>query len=451
MQAPKSIRLRLIEAAGSNDVHELQRLCKLDMATSNDYQLGIKHAVEQRAMAAAIFLWQCTMDVPDEEEQEHEHSPGSMAFYLAHRSHEKSITSYETGHCLVRLVLTSADTTGMLYIARRAPEWFLLVIENMCLDDAHENVLHLAHLNRTEHIFPDKTAHARLLGCAMLAALAMNQHPWQGMHVRLRDLCGDDMVVCTIHILYACIAIERCPDGTEERAMLYMLLDGWRVQQEKEEKKEEEKKKKKNNLQSLMLSCFYNTATGLSVRYVLDHWAIDDADNTYVSIACASGSCVSMEACFDRIPHVDAALADRLLGKMAQNPYTATGSRSLAHVLERLLRHASPLGVSRARSTIHKQVSTMHMMHLYLVEHSALCYGWSVNCVSSLDQASFLWLLQRNRSAIVALHPHVLALFSAHYVTWRTDFLAQQAPIRDRLLASSPLAADIVELTLQYA
>jgi hypothetical protein len=366
MQAPKSIRLRLIEAAGSNNVHDLENLQRLDMATSADYQLSFKHAVERRAMDAVFYLWKCAVNVPEEDErEEHETSLGSMAFYRTHRAPENVAGFRETEHDLVRLVLLAEDCTWMVQIVKQAPDCFLRVIENTCLEDAHDNLLYLAHRNRAEHIFTGKTDHSRLLGLAILAVLGTKQHPWQGMHARVRDLCAEDLAatVKATHILHACSAVERCPDGTEERAMLYMLADGWRSND-------------KNTLPDIIINCFRSTKTGLSVHLLLSHLGIDDAKGTHACCAGLHGSCVAIEACLDRIHLIDATLANRLLDFMAKNRHTATGSRSLAHILERLLRHASIESVERSQNEICAPKYSEHAMQLFLIEHVALHRGW---------------------------------------------------------------------------
>jgi hypothetical protein len=61
-------------------------------------------------------------------------------------------------------------------------------------------------------------------------------------------------------------------------------------------------------------------------------------------------------------------MSDRALIHMAQNDKTFQGSRSLAHVLDKLLQHASPKGVSRA-CEVKKEYCGVNSMKLFLIEY----------------------------------------------------------------------------------
>jgi hypothetical protein len=134
MQAPRSIRLRLIQAASSNNVREIERLVKLDMATSLDYELGLSRAIYMQAVDAAIYLKKCAMSVP-REEQEHESVSGSLALYHPQRRGHKNIgISREQDCVLLHLVLTATNYTWMMQLAEQAPDWFLRTMKDMHLE-----------------------------------------------------------------------------------------------------------------------------------------------------------------------------------------------------------------------------------------------------------------------------------------------------------------------------
>jgi hypothetical protein len=226
----------------------------------------------------------------------------------------------------------------------------------------------------------------------------------------------------------------------EERAVLHTIFNTWRTGNEK-------------SPLGLMTDCFRHTSTTENnICLLLDLLAAKEDNDTYVHHASLHSSCVAIETCLDRIHLVDTVLADRLLLAMATNQNTGIGSRPLAHILQRLLRHASLKGVERAKNEICTSTYSIHAMYLFLVEHTRLHSGWSVNDVS--DEEGFLWLLQRNPLKLAAFLSHKHCPLDPYTlkdrIVWKQAFFARQEPVRSALCSDTPLARELIELVLQY-
>jgi hypothetical protein len=464
------MRLRLIEAAFHEDVAELERLRELDIATRDDYRVALDCAVNHGSVAAAMYLWTNLEGFPIGEDDEVLGSlpTNTRRMYDHYRTPELDFDVAQTNTDFAKLVLQAAESKWTLQLARQAPEWLIdildIVSEDLSTKHAvHTNLLHLVRYNRrTPRSLPGgDNVHARLLMHSLFAACSSSHHPWQGIHSHVRELCADGEVFFDKDLSAVLGAVDRHP-GVEECTTLDFLIQCWGD---------------RLDMDSLLESCCKSTKTGVPMRFLLDRITIEDEEGFYASLASLAadeGSCETIEACLDRASTVDTELSDSLLLNMAHNRATATGSRALAHVLEHLFQYASLEGVQQALRACPEfkgqqryrffpfrpeceNSTPAHAMRLVLFEHNALRTGfWSYDVLFKLSQSDFFWMLQRNPTTLV---PN-LALLSQQPLpgdlkplpqnAWVTTFLAQQASFRSVLLAHTPLAADLVELVLQY-
>jgi hypothetical protein len=99
MSAPRSIRKRLRDAAAEEDVEEIKRLHRLDMAGKLDYAAALSVAFKCGSIIVAEHLWTCmdvcleVVDSDDEEEEEEDKNAGSEQV-LARRALEAAYPGF---------------------------------------------------------------------------------------------------------------------------------------------------------------------------------------------------------------------------------------------------------------------------------------------------------------------------------------------------------------------
>jgi hypothetical protein len=433
MQAASHLLRRLMHAATHDDVPELKRLHQLGTATYNDYRMTFACAIKQESIASVIYLCASIKGV------------------------------FDKSDCagLTWLVLGSPYDKWILQLARQAPKYLVSMFE-----DAMESpdrllydervYLNLLALFQDHSIQYSNSTRSKLVGTLLLTTmtLASNYDYWYGVYDIIAKLvevveCGIIILIIDKHyLLAACLAIDRGANdskGGEGRAVLQLLLD---------------RSTPGIDGDNLIHDYCKLTERGAAMPMLLEHFKIDDVDGSYTRLISIRCSCVILEACLDRIcATMDATLCDALLVDMAKNPNTMHGSRSLAHILERLLRNASDSAVYLALQSTHERrsrfetnsyiatISPHAAMHLFLVEHLIQRRGCA-SFIIGLDEYCLTWMLQRNPNPIAIRK--LLPYMSYHQTHWMHAFLSRQAPIHAALLAHTPLATDLVDLAMQY-
>jgi hypothetical protein len=421
MQAPRSLRCRMLEAAIANDVPELERLRQLDMATKSDYQTALLHAISHESTAAAIHLWNSLRQVLDEQ-----------TFASLSSIAEHIVSSPD--QALTRLALESSDSAFVCKLAEQEPAWILKALHDslrgftrsLRTNHLQDHLYALVHLDHVYNTRPeDRKA---LLFHALHAALVVTTHPWQGRHaciLHLLDIKG--ATPTRRHLMLACHAFDRCQQD-EERDTLRLLLE--RISLDKI-----------GRIGILRQCCEGKTMLrDTSIRFLFD--SMKDHDPFFVRLASQNGTCATLEACLERTPYIlGAALSDRILFVLAaKNRNTPNWSRALGNVMEHLLSHATQDGIRHAFAAISHVPG--HAMYLFLLEPLR---REMVDSMRMLDRSSFCWLLQRNRFKCTTSFA-----VTSQQAIWEIEFQIQQGPIRGALLLDTPLAADLVCLVMQY-
>jgi hypothetical protein len=416
----------------------------LNIAIYHDYLAGLECAIMQSSFGAALCLWQSIITIPEEEDLSTLTTLPEVVrnFYERQQTQGKHRSLDDLEQRLLCMVLEAENETWTLQLARQSPEWFLNTLDHVStiLSEthfAHVNLMHLVRCHHSVRIFPDG---ARLLAHTLYITCSFaDDHPWQGVSVYIRELLRTESALPFTNdssLLPICQAIDRCPDGTEERETLYMLLEYWRD---------------KLDSDMLLNVCCEHTTTGVPMGLLLDYFAVEDTMN-YDYVASRVGTMDTLEVCLDhRKKILDTTRSDTLLLHMADNCHTYTSSRSLAHILENILVCASNEGVQSALNIVRKYGGytdySAHTMRNILMEHLARQEGWSVDILYRFDCASFSWLLQRNPGLTTTLPPEM----DEPHATWARTFLTQQASIRANILANTSLADDAIGLVMMYA
>jgi hypothetical protein len=438
MQAPRRMLARLLQAATSNNVAELERLRQLDMAIRSEYCEAFHYALEHECIAAAIHLWFSAKHVPSGSNERDvdeimnsctsrllmmvlESADSQWALQLAqHQSLEYLLTTLDSISNSPRTIRYNQQSQGVV----SSPAYNMST--HHCVD---VNLLELVryYRMRQEDGTSDKCL-SRLAKYALLAALTFSIHPWQGTYVRVQELLSDTEL--GMHeVIESCIAIDRYP-GHEETTVLQMLLS----QLEGDA-----------TIDDIFRACCEFTKIGLPTQMLLDRYGIYHANlaSAWAEIASECGSCVVLESCLDRVGVIDSITSGRLLCKMFDNYRMTYTSRALAHVLDRLLLYANLDDIQWLVDT----KKHPRRIHIFLLEHLSLRKGWRITDLQCLPMEIFLWLCQRNPAAFNTLSPHMNGI----QVACMQNFFAQQVPVRDALLACTPLANVLMELVLQYA
>jgi hypothetical protein len=290
----------------------------------------------------------------------------------------------------------------------------------------------LASLDRTSYIYDRPEDRKTLLFHALYTALSVNTHPWQGMHAHVLHLLDvEGAAVTRKHLLQAYQAFDRCQQD-EERATYKLLLTRLAPTG--------------IHRTGILEACckLTTTMTDAPMRLLLDEFAIDKDTKSlclsFARLAGKRGTCATLEACFERVAHIDTALSDALLLEMVHNQSILCWSRSLGNVLEQLLPCVTLDGVYRAFVSKRDGV-----VYTYLLEYLFLSGGvWTLvtfEPITRLDKSSLLWLLQRNPT---------LPVDTPCSVAWKIEFEEHQTLVRAALIAHTSLAMDLVRLVLQF-
>jgi hypothetical protein len=445
------MRLRLFEAAIREDVPELERLSRLNMATREDYQAALSCEMQQGSTEAAHYLWKTLIHVGRDANIIEEAELPLAVQPLYRKTHFGCIN-------FAAFVLAQADSKWIIDLARQFPEYLFSTLDAAAAAgklwreaSVYKNLMALVCYDEVKHVLPHGQAdHIMLLRMAFLAALsASSHHPWQGVYadiIKLIDTPGIDST--DAHVLEACCAVDRHP-GEEECATLRLLLSR-RPRHINGDQSEEYN-------QDLFIKCFQHTTTDAPVHFLLDHWSDDNSTCTKLArMASQYGSCVALEACVDRISVIDVKLCECMLIQMATNEHTTHHSCALDRVMDRLLAVADPATVKLVRSSSSSSSGrflTMsnheqpHAMRLRLIEYLLpFSRHTPVNPIFRLDKEDFLWLFRRNPGAMSELLPHM----RKDEANWAFVFREHQAQILAELLAHSSLAADVAQIVAIY-
>jgi hypothetical protein len=447
MQAPLSIRLRLIEAATSNQIDEIEQLHALDMALWNDSHAALTYAINQGEMAAVVHPWMILVDMPtsykDKPALEHLHHASRDFYQRNSYGHSRGNTDDVNKLVWWWWALEADDRTWITRMVRQAPYLFLDLLakhpdrlaSHACT--VHINLLHL--VRDSQDMFPYDSIRNRklLLSRALFAACACVAHPWQGVDARIRELCTFDTMTVredlTSNLLRVFSAVNRHP-GADECAALSTLLAFC----------------DRNTNVDILLGPFCQYMQTVQ-RACMPTRILGDIDRSYTSCAAQYGSATTLEACLDHVAVIDTSLCDHVLGRMALNPAMNIESRALAHILTQLLPQASSAGVRSARDIV-TGIDFRRpggALWLFLIEYLMQHHGGSEidPFIRRCDSTSLLWLLQRNPILFV---PCLRKMTDLSKRQLAHAFFAQQARVRAALLLHTSLAADLVELVLQY-
>jgi hypothetical protein len=415
------MQARLICAVENNNVPKLKRLRQAGVVTPREYRTALICAIKHKSVVAAIYLCANVSDV------------------------------FEKEDCngLDRLVLGARDSQWILQLARQAPKYLVWACEssmdessNVLMRDlaVHHNLLVLTRCNR---IRLHANVRARLIETLLLATMSVSsrEHTWQGVYSTVCNLMDTEgLVISENHILAACGAMNRQLRGVEERSTLQLLLE--RSRQVDEDK---------------ILRAYCNTVVDEEevLQVLFAHFQTNNTDGSYARLVASRGSCNVVEVCLDRVPTIGTELSDSLLVIMAQNYRNTYGTRSLAHILDRLLVNASESAVRCALDTINQlrsrfaysRFESPHDMRRFLIEHLCGRNGWTPNDLHDLCLNEFRWMIQRNSAVFHKLLPRM----TDNHARWAQDFFTRQAPIHTALLTHTTLAIDLVNLVMQYA
>jgi hypothetical protein len=457
MQAPRSMLVRMLEAAIADNVPELERLRTLDMASEKDYRIALQCAITQGSTAATMHLWSSQRRVPCEKSLHH--LPYS-AQLLLHTSAQDNLDEKNTDVLLARLALSSQTSAFLCEFAQEEPQ---LVLEEATRENVrrkldrvhhstssaidsermHQNLYDLVICHQAMGIYPRTNDRKSLLYQTLHATLSAPLHPWQGVHARIVSLITvHGAVLQHKHLLLACSALSECQQA-EEHATLLLLL-GRMVLDTSEHAQVLEQCAKMASLK-----------TGAPMHVLFDAFHMNDATGSYAHLASQHGSCAILEACLDRMPPqlLDAPLSNRLLLAMARNPTIRDWSRPLVHVLERLFVHATLEGVLDAFCVMDRLLTPQNYdMYLFLLEYLFIYGGPDIvramlQPIGSLMQTNFRWLLQRNTTT----HGRRMSCMNVHQGAWECAFYEQQAVLRAVLVTDTPLALVLIDVVLQYA
>jgi hypothetical protein len=149
MQAPTPLRVRMFEAAITDNVPELERLRNLNMADKLDYRAAFQCAIARGSASAAMHLWQSARRVPCMTSYAHLPFPAQL-FVDATRSNR--LDSY--AHLdvqLARLALESHHSLLVYELANQEPRLILDALRDafhgtdytLCIGKPRPNQLYL--------------------------------------------------------------------------------------------------------------------------------------------------------------------------------------------------------------------------------------------------------------------------------------------------------------------
>jgi hypothetical protein len=446
MQAPLSMQMRLIQAAATNDVSELERLRQLDMASEQEYRVALRCAISQGVCDAAMHLWDSAHKVPPE--QYLTGQPPEVQ-RLTDNEFYKNVNADEYHNhqddILARLAFDSNSGELVCRLAQKEPQLILTAVNEYDIEQigegAYKNHFALVCFDRTAHIYTQKQDRDTLLFHTLRLSITFPAHPWCGVQERIVHLLNvEGASIVYEHVTEACFAFDR-HQGDEERATLTMLLE------------REEKAILDCEETNILEYCCRFTITGAPVRLLLGYCSAEAAGDFYVQLASKEGTCATIEACLDHIKDatIDADLSDRLLFNMVSNQRLKNVTRPLAYVLEKLLSRATLAGVRRAFSVYTgNQSSGDYAIYVYLLEHLFVKGGDKTRTmlyrISMLSKSRFCWILQRNPSAFNRLWMQL----DRSCIKWKSELWAHQAPIRAALMDHTLLATVLVDLIMSY-
>jgi hypothetical protein len=418
--APRSMRRRLCAAARDNDIVELKRLHDLDMASEADLLHALQRAIRSNSEEATAHLWKGVHLVRLAEPASSDNDEADEV--------DKEIDQA----AVVRMVLESPNKALVRALARQHPQGG----DQRIGGHAATNLLAVVRLVEPAVFYDVPANRSKLLDHTLCEVLYTLDDPWQGVQASVQELVEVHGVKITLgHVFQACLALDTRYSGAEEEAVLELLLDRYPPLG-------------KDEFNQVLHQCCAAPSLGKALRVVLNSYEVND-EYGYESIfyTIHTGAWQSLEVLLDSF-RCDDRLAAPLLLDYLGCPFSChSTSPSFVRVLDVLLAcvpadvtneltckllatHASPGGV------VDYMLARLLALH---PEHLSSAVWLRLTREQALE-------LVRRRSDLRA-HAQI---FLPHFSAWEHVIELQRAPTRDPLLAHTPLAAVLVELTLQY-
>jgi hypothetical protein len=286
------MRQRLWDAAASDNVVEIQRLCALDMARRQDYTWALPNAMRHESIGAAAQLWACIAQCDQADADMHDDED-------EHKSEYEPVDANDA--LLVRMALEASRPDFVRQVAQLKPDTLLQVLQSSNRWDAQAapNLLELARMDQTLHLC-DKGYHQDiLLSKALFAALNLKPpslYPHVAELVQVQGALAKDS-----HATHACGLIDLGSNDGMALVLLDLLLPSKHV-----------------DLVRLLEVCCNQQSKGRALRLLLENNDVQDEEGYCAGIASQHTAWESLEVCLELLAWEEprAAFANKLLSSL---------------------------------------------------------------------------------------------------------------------------------------
>jgi hypothetical protein len=420
MDAPRSLRRRLCDAAEANDLAQLAWLRNLNMAEESDYLAALPSAIRSKAVQAFAYLCQ------------------SIQLVSAHPAQndldEKTKVDIDNRNLDVGLsraivpALRASSVDFCMHLVRCKPSEFLRQVRNRTSSQAYSpaNLVRVLRIDTDEQLYTPEER-KQLLDATLTTVLASTSPVYEHM-AELVHVHGARITL--FHAREGCKVIDQMYESDclcLRRLMNDFILPSLDAEQQR----------------ILLFGCCSDYGKGRALRLLLSHYKVDDRDATFAKYASKYGAWRSLEVCLDLLPW-QSDQAELFLNNLTATCFSVNDPVAAGKVLALLLSHTPDASLPNP-SGHHR--TNFNVMYLYLIEahlqrKKRLPATWSF---AWMNFEELKWLWRRNpewRGRITT--------GAATFVRLRLLYeRVRQDRIHASILASTPLALVLVDLVCE--